>query len=108
VAGLVVINAVVGAHQLSAPWIAVVVGVHFFWLGPLFNARVYYTVVGVAVTVLGVAGFVLDAAGASALTVRVVSAIGSGVFLYLSIAVSLLRWFAASAEPAALAPGDPT
>lgn len=91
VAGLVVINGVIGAHELSVPWIAVVVGVHFFGLAPLWNARVYYVVLGVAVTVLGLAGFALHAAGASALTVRMVSGIGSGAVIYLVTAGSLVR-----------------
>lgn len=99
VAGLVVINAVFGAHGLTAPWIAVVVGVHFFGLAPLWNAKAYYVVSGVALTLLGLAGFALYAAGASALTIRLVAGIGAGIYLYLTAAVSLGRGL--TAAPAA-------
>lgn len=97
VGGLVVINGVIGAHELTVPWIAVVVGLHFFGFVPLWKSRVY-AVLGVVVTVLGVAGFVLHGAGASALTVRVVSGIGSGVALYLAAANSLVRMRQRDAE----------
>lgn len=90
VAGLVVINVVARAHELTVPWIAVVVGVHFFGLAALWKVRVF-AVLGVVVALLGAAGFALHAAGASALTVRVVSGIGSGVALYLAVANSLVR-----------------
>jgi hypothetical protein len=100
--GFVVINEVIGAHALNVPWIAFVVGVHFFWLAPLWNRRVYYVVLGAAVAVLGLAGFALYAAGASALTLRVVSGIGSGVVLYLAAANSLRRPAATPDVPSAL------
>lgn len=102
VGGLVVINVVIGAHALNVPWIALVVGVHFFGLAPLWNRRVYYVVLGVAVAVLGLAGFALYAAGASVLTLRVVSGIGSGVVLYLAAANSLRRPAAMPEVPSAL------
>lgn len=89
-AGLVVINAVARAHALSLPWIAVVVGVHFFAFIPLWRAR-FYAVLGVVVTVLGAAGFVLYAAGAPALAVQAVSGIGPGAALYLAAADPLVR-----------------
>jgi hypothetical protein len=88
--GLVVINGVARAHELTVPWIAAVVGGHFFAFVPLWKSRVY-AVLGVVVTALGVAGFVLYAGGASALSIRVVSGIGSGVALYLAAAYALVR-----------------
>jgi len=89
-AGLVVINGMFRAHGLTVPWIATVVGLHFFAFVPLWKSKVY-AVLGVVVTALGAAGFVLYAAGESALTVRVVSGIGSGVALYLAAAYALAR-----------------
>jgi cyanate permease len=89
-AGLVVINGVARAHELTVPWIAVVVGVHFFAFVRMWENRAY-AVLGVVVTALGVAGFVLYADGASAVTIRVVSGIGSGVALYLASAYALVR-----------------
>jgi hypothetical protein len=90
VAGLVVINGVARAHALTVPWIAVVVGVHFFAFVRLWRNRAY-AVLGVVVTVLGATGFVMYADGASALAIRVVSGIGSGVALYLAAAYALVR-----------------
>lgn len=89
-AGLVVINGVARAHELTVPWIAAVVGVHFFAFVRMWQNRAY-AVLGVVVTALGVAGFVLYADGASAVTIRVVSGIGSGVALYLAAAYALVR-----------------
>jgi hypothetical protein len=92
--GLAVINAAIGVHSVNVPWIAFVVGVHFFGLAPLWNARVFYAVLGVVVAMLGVAGFALHAAGASEVTVQVVSGIGSGVALFLAVAQRLARGLA--------------
>lgn len=90
VAGIIVINAVLHAHDLTVPWIAFVVGVHFFAFISLWQSRIYL-VLGIVVTVLGLAGFALYAAGASAVTVHAVSGIGSGVVLYLAAVGALLR-----------------
>ncbi len=89
-AGLLVINGVARAHELTVPWIAVVVGLHFFAFVRMWQNRAY-AVLGVVVTALGVAGFLLYANGASAVTIRVVSGIGSGVALYLAAAYALAR-----------------
>lgn len=100
-AGIVVINSVFGAHELTVPWIAVVVGVHFFAFIRLWGSRVYL-VLGVVVTLLGVAGFVVYALGGSLLTIRLVSGICSGIVLYLAAANSLLRMRGAGAQPQAV------
>ena len=85
VGGLIVINVVVGAHELAVAWIALVVGVHFFALGILWKAGVFH-VLGTTLTVLGIAGFALHAAGASALAVALVSGVASGIVLDLAAA----------------------
>lgn len=85
VGGLIVINVVVGAHELAVAWIALVVGVHFFGLGIFWKAGVFH-VLGTMLTVLGIAGFALYAAGASALAVALVSGVASGIVLDLAAA----------------------
>jgi hypothetical protein len=84
-AGLIVINAVFGVYELSAPWIAFVVGVHFFGLGRIWDAG-WLHVLGAVVAVLGVAGFVLYAVGVPSVVVALVSGVSSGVALYLVVA----------------------
>lgn len=86
-AGLIVINGVFGAHGLSVPWIALVVGVHFFGLGRIWDSG-WHHVLGAVVAVLGVAGFVLHAVGAPNVVVALVSGVSSGAALYLSVT----RW----------------
>lgn len=86
-AGIVVINAVFGAHELTVAWIALIVGVHFFGLGGLWKAGALH-VLGAVLAVLGVAGFVLHAAGGSNLVVALVSGVASGVALDVMAA----RW----------------
>jgi hypothetical protein len=85
VGGLIVINVVVGAHELAVAWIALVVGVHFSALGILWKAGVFH-VLGTMLTVLGIAGFALYAAGASALAVALVAGVASGIVLDLAAA----------------------
>jgi hypothetical protein len=87
-AGLVVINAVLGANSVAVAWIAVVVGVHFVLLARVWHIP-SFTVLGVGQTVLGVAGFVLGAAGASAGTIGLVSGVCSGVALFAMAAYSI-------------------
>jgi hypothetical protein len=90
--GLIVINAVPGTHKLSVPWIAFVVGVHFFGLGKLWGAG-WLHILGAVVAVLGVAGFVLHTAGAPTMVIALVSGVSSGVVLY----ASGVRWLLVSA-----------
>ena len=91
-AGLIVINAVLGVHELTVPWIAVVVGVHFFGLGRIWDTG-WLHVLGAVVAVLGVAGFVLHAAGAPNVVVALVAGVSPGAALYLAVA----RWLLFSA-----------
>lgn len=91
-AGLIVINAVFGVHELYVPWIALVVGVHFFGLGRIWDTG-WLHVLGAVVAVLGAAGFVLYAAGAPNVVVALVSGVSSGAALYLAVA----RWLLFSA-----------
>jgi hypothetical protein len=87
VGGLIVINVVVGAHELTVAWIALVVGVHFFGIGILWKAGAFH-VLATMLAILGIAGFALHAAGASALTVALVSGVASGIVLDLAAAAS--------------------
>jgi hypothetical protein len=91
-AGLIVINAVFGVHELAVPWIALVVGVHFFGLGRIWDSG-WLHVLGAVMAVLGVAGFVLHAVGAPDVVVALVSGVSSGAALYLAVA----RWLLFSA-----------
>lgn len=91
-AGLIVINAVLGIHELSVSWIALVVGVHFFGLGRIWDTG-WLHLLGAVVAVLGAAGFVLHAAGAPNMVVALVSGVSSGAALYLAVA----RWLLFSA-----------
>lgn len=88
-AGLIVINAVFSMHELSVPWIALVVGVHFFGLGRIWDTG-WLHLLGAVVAVLGVAGFALHAVGAPNGTVALVSGVASGAALYLAVARRLL------------------
>ncbi|BCJ39027.1 hypothetical protein Athai_65300 [Actinocatenispora thailandica] len=89
-AGLYVINGVLGHPEVAVAWIAVVVGVHFFGLGWAFRLGRFH-LLGAAMTALGVAGFVLDAAGAGAPVVSLVSGVLSGVALFAAAGYSLVR-----------------
>lgn len=103
VAGMVMINQVFAAHELTVAWIAVVVGVHYLGLAALWEVRAF-VVVGVELALLGAAGFALHAGGASNVAVAAVSGIGSGVALYLAVARSLLHAAAwGTAKPVAQA-----
>jgi hypothetical protein len=89
-AGLYVINGVLGHSEVAVAWIAVVVGVHFFGLGRAFRLTRFH-VLGAAMTALGVAGFVLDAVGAGAAVIGLVSGVLSGVALFATAGYSLAR-----------------
>lgn len=98
--GLIVINRVFGQPELAVPWIALVVGVHFIVLARAWRIGLYHWL-GVAQTVLGLAGFVLAVAGAALSTVNLVAGVLSGVALYVTVVVGVLRSRPASARPAA-------
>lgn len=86
--GLFVINGVLKHSEIAVAWIAFVVGVHFFGLAAAFRLNRFH-VLGAVLTVLGIAGFVLDAAGASAAVIGLVSGVLSGFALFGTVAVSL-------------------
>jgi hypothetical protein len=88
--GLVLINGVLGRTEYAVPWIALVVGVHFIVLGRAWRISLYAGL-GLAQTVLGLAGFVLAATGAAVATVDVVAGVLSGVALYTTVAIGLLK-----------------
>jgi hypothetical protein len=66
----------------NVAWIALVVGLHFFWLARLWRrAFVELTVVATLLTVLGVAGLVISFTADSRDAVALLSGVGSGVVL---------------------------
>jgi hypothetical protein len=87
--GLVIIKRVLDADRLIVAWIAVVVGVHFFGLAPIWRDRTLY-LVGAVLALLGLAGFVIGAIGGPAAAIALVSGIGSGAVLLLSVGLALL------------------
>ncbi|GIF13985.1 hypothetical protein [Actinoplanes teichomyceticus] len=87
-AGLNVITRVLHAPEAAVGWVAVVVGLHFnalawAWRMPLFHR------LGAVMTALGVAGFVAYALNASAATIGLIAGVGSGVALFVTVAVAL-------------------
>jgi hypothetical protein len=87
--GVVIINWVLHADRFTVAWIAVVVGVHFFGLGPIWRDRVLY-LVGAVLALLGLAGFLIGVGGGSAAAIALVSGGGSGVVLFLGVGAALL------------------
>lgn len=86
--GLFVINGVLERPVFAVPWIAVVVGTHFFGLAWTWRVRVH-NALGAAMVVLGVAGFALAFAGASIGTVGLIAGVGSGLALFATAGSSL-------------------
>jgi hypothetical protein len=87
--GLVIFNRVLDADRFTVAWIAVVVGVHFFGLGPIWRDTTLY-LVGAVLALLGLAGFLIGAAGGSAPAIALVSGVGSGAALFLGVGLALL------------------
>lgn len=87
--GLAVINSVSHRPTFAVPWIALVVGVHFFGLVRLWRVRSFGPL-GVALVGLGLAGFLLAGFGAATTTVDLVSGVGSGIALYATAATAML------------------
>ncbi|TDV51029.1 hypothetical protein [Actinophytocola oryzae] len=88
--GLVLINGVFKHTEYAVPWIALVVGVHFVLLAQAWRIDLYRWL-GYAQTLLGLVGFVLAAFGAAVATVNLVSGVLSGVALFVTVAVGILR-----------------
>jgi hypothetical protein len=88
-AGLVVIDRVIGAHNLTVAWIAFIVGIHFFGLGVVWKAAMFH-VIGAALALLGVAGCIVYAAHGPTWLVAVVSGTASGLVLYAAAARYLI------------------
>jgi hypothetical protein len=88
--GLVVINGVFRHPEFAVPWIALVVGVHFVFLGQAWQVRLHLWL-GVVQSALGLAGFGLAAMGASLATVNLVAGVLSGVALYGAAAAGIVR-----------------
>lgn len=88
VAGLVVINAVLGAPRFAVAWVALVVGVHFVALARVWRVRMF-GVLGAVMVVLGLVGFVLGAASGAALPTQLVAGVGSGAALMAAAATAV-------------------
>jgi hypothetical protein len=87
-AGLTVINTVLQHSEVAVAWVALVVGIHFFGLARIWRLP-HFNALGAAMTLLGMAGFVLDASGGTAALIALVSGIGSGLVLFISVAAGL-------------------
>jgi hypothetical protein len=88
--GLAVINLVLNRAALAVPWIALVVGVHFFGLARLWHLS-SFLMLGVALVILGGAGFLLNALSVSPGAVNLVSGAGSGAALFIAAGVAVLK-----------------
>lgn len=79
---------------LITDWIAIVVGIHFLPLAPLFGAAVYY-VTGIAIILWSVLAWALFAGSA----IGILSGIGTGIILWVTAAyvLRLARRLAAAA-----------
>jgi hypothetical protein len=88
--GLAVINLVLGRPALAVPWIALVVGVHFFGLARLWHLSSFLTL-GVALVILGGAGFLLSALSFSTGAVNLVSGAGSGAALFIAAGAAVVK-----------------
>jgi hypothetical protein len=86
--GLAVVNNVLHRPAVAVAWVAVVVGVHFFGLGRVWRMPRFHWL-GAVMTLLGVAGFLIDALGGTAATTALVAGVGSGLALYLTVALAL-------------------
>jgi hypothetical protein len=86
--GLAVINGVLHRPAVAVAWVSVVVGVHFFGLGAIWHMRFYHWL-GATMTALGVAGFLIYALGGPATVVGLVAGVGSGVALYVTVAIGV-------------------
>ncbi|MFD0883581.1 hypothetical protein ACFQ08_03270 [Streptosporangium algeriense] len=89
--GLRVLAALDVPAEVNVAWVAIVVGVHFVALAPVWKDRVI-AVPGAALTLLGIAGFLMAWAG-SLLWVPVVSGVASGAVLLTGCLTSGL-WLA--------------
>jgi hypothetical protein len=84
IGGLVVINRVLHAPRATVPWIAFVVGVHFFGLAAAWR-RSLLRGLGASVAACGAAGLVLTLCGASAAVIALVAGVAPGALLLASV-----------------------
>ena len=76
--------------EFAVPWIALVVGVHFVFLGRAWEIGLYNGL-GYVQTALGLAGFALAATGAALSTVNRVAGVLSGVALLATVVIGILQ-----------------
>jgi hypothetical protein len=82
--GIMVVNRLLHTPLATFPWIATVVGVHFFFLSALWR-RPSLNVLGGAITLCGAVGLVLAFGGAPEAAVDSVAGIGPGALLLGSL-----------------------
>jgi len=90
IGGLAVINTVLSRPVLAGPWIALVVGVHFFGLARLWHVT-SFQMLGVAMVILGAAGFLLSALSVSPGMIDFVSGVGSGAALFITVGAAVVK-----------------
>ena len=88
--GIVLLNSVLGIHDVSIAWISLVVGVHFFGLYAIWGFPIMIWV-GTAITLCGVAGLVAAGMDLSAAAIAVVAGLVPGVVLFTAGWYSVLH-----------------
>ncbi|MEV7691655.1 hypothetical protein [Streptomyces bungoensis] len=78
--GIILINGPLRAPLATVPWIALVVGLHFFGLAAVWRLPALRWL-GAAMSACGAAGLALAACGSSSATIAVVAGIAPGALL---------------------------
>ncbi|MBF6332207.1 hypothetical protein IU452_27250 [Nocardia transvalensis] len=79
-AGIAVINGVLGTPRATVAWIALVVGLHFFGLATVWR-RPAFRWLGTAMTTCGAMGLILATYRSSAATIAVIAGVAPGILL---------------------------
>ncbi|MFG3054825.1 hypothetical protein ACGFZP_28270 [Kitasatospora sp. NPDC048239] len=91
-AGILVINNLLHAPRATAPWITLVVGLHFFGLAVVWRMA-SLRLLAAAMSACGAAGLVLAACGSPVAPIAAVAGIAPGALLLGSV------WWSIRAEP---------
>ncbi|MGW5258302.1 hypothetical protein ACWERW_36180 [Streptomyces sp. NPDC004012] len=83
--GIVLINGLLRAPLATVPWIALVVGLHFFGLAAVWRLAALAWL-GAAMSACGAAGLTLAACGSSAATIATAAGVAPGALLLASAA----------------------
>jgi hypothetical protein len=87
VAGGVIVLARLRRYGLIPQWVALIVGLHYFPLGKLFNTRRFYAL-GLALVLVALGSLLLPAGNIR----NVVACMGAGLCLWTTAVVSLATW----------------